>query len=173
MRVFSQLAKMVASTDPQRLCWTRAVEWIKLPLFCSLLYGPLLLLKISLWKVFIIIVVLELIWYFIKFKFINYKIAIFFTYFVFLRWITTPYCVYVFFKNDEYFLLITSIIWSFIAGMIPTFGQNGIGFIQVIMLSQRHKIPIDLMFEELESSNELQMGAISAIYNNDNRYGLL
>jgi hypothetical protein len=73
-----------------RWSWLRAVEWGIWPAFLSGPIVPLLLPFFEWWKVIGIVVVLTVLWSFIRYKYVNLTMASFGVYFVSLKWVVCP-----------------------------------------------------------------------------------
>ena len=126
-------------TDQENLqwCWIRAIEWGIWPAFITIPVVPVLFLFFTWWKVICAIIILTILWAFVRYRFVNLTLATLGVYFVFLKWITCPVVALLLVLKHEYVLAILALIWPLLAANIGIFvGGSQIGIIQKMFMAE-------------------------------------
>lgn len=120
-----------------RWAWLRAVEWGIWPAFLSGPVVPLLLPFFEWWKIILVVIILTVIWAFIRYRYVNIFMADLGVYFVLLKWITCPVATIYLIVQHNYILAIMAITWPAIAGLFSIFvGGTKIGVIQNMFMKK-------------------------------------
>lgn len=126
-------------SDQENLTWSwlRAVEWGIWPAFLSGPVAPLFFLFFEWWKVIGVILILTIIWAFIRYKYINTTMASLGVYFVLLKWITCPLAAVIFAMQHNYILAVVSLLWPSLSAYFGFFvGGTKIGIIQKMIMKK-------------------------------------
>jgi hypothetical protein len=114
-----------------RWCWLRAVEWGIWPAFLSGPVIPLLLVFFNWWKAIGIVLILTILWSFIRYKYVNLTLVSLGVYFVLLKWIACPLAAIFLIIQHNYILAILSLMWPAVASILGFFvGGTKIGILQ-------------------------------------------
>jgi hypothetical protein len=113
-------------TDQENLhwCWLRAIEWGRWPVFISQIVAPPMLYIFNWLTVVSFFVVLNILWsLFIKYKYVNVKLAFVGVLATKLKWLICPLLGYYFYTQNEVLVAVIALFWPlliFIIGALPT-----------------------------------------------------
>ncbi len=118
----------------------RAMEWGIWPAFLSQAILPILILFISWWQVIIAVEILVIIWAFIRYQYVDNRLAGLGVYVSMFKMITIPISVIILVLRGSYLLAVLPIAWTFLAAFSALLvGGTKIGVLEKIFYDQREK----------------------------------
>ncbi len=120
----------------QKILWLRAIEWCAFPSFVSQPIVPILFIFFPILWVIIIILLLELLWSLVKYKYVNFTISQYAAVFVVkTKWPLTIIAVIVLVIMKDDVKSIVALFWPFIAGFVHIPGGKS-GIIELNLAKQ-------------------------------------
>ena len=119
-----------------RYAWLRAVEWGRWPLFVSQSIAPILFIFFPWWEVTLTIFVLNLLWSFIRYRYVGLFLVNMGSYADFLKWLTIPVAVIHFFISKNYHLALLSLFWPLVLFPLGVFTPTQVGVLQKIIMNK-------------------------------------
>lgn len=126
-----------------RWAWLRAVEWGHWPLFWSLPVVPLLLLIYPLWQICAMLVVCELAWAPVRYRFVSIRAATAAVIASSTRWVTGPGSAFLLMKHGRWVIAFIALFWPFIAPVLGMMMPPQIGRIQTQFMRRLGYEPTD------------------------------
>ncbi len=109
----------------RRWLWLRAIEWTAWPTFISQPIVPVLFIFFTWWHVLITLLLVNVVWTFIRYRYVNFYLAQMGTFFVLLKWPASILsCIYLLIER-RYGLAILTLLWPLVAGIIGIPGKVG------------------------------------------------
>ena len=126
-------------SDEENNRWSllRAIEWGIWPAFLSIPIVPLFLTFFVWWKVIIVVISLTIFWSFIRYKYVNIKMAYYGVLLVQLKWIICPIVAIYLLTQSSSIAAVITLFWAFLAAYCGIFvGGTKIGFIQKMFMNK-------------------------------------
>jgi hypothetical protein len=125
-----------------RWCHLRAIEWAAMPAFLSQLFAPALFIVVS-WKlVFAGIIGTQLLWSFVRYKFVSPRFAYVSASIVIIcKWlVAAPVAVFLF-AHSQIFTGVLALTWPFVVGVLGAFPPVMVGRLQSLFMEQLGHVP--------------------------------
>ena len=120
-----------------QMCWLRAIEWGKWPLFVTQPLVPVLFLFFTWWKVIIWVMVFSWLWTLIRYKFVSLTLANAGAILVTIKWPIAILMGIILFCRGDIFPGLISVFWPIITlCLLPLVPPNKIGEMQKIFMKQ-------------------------------------
>lgn len=124
-------------------CWLRAIEWSHWPLFLSLPIAPPLLLILSPWAVLAVLLVLDIAWSAVRYRFISVRLASAAVLFALLRWVSSPVAAILLFTHGRWATALLALFWPFIVPVAGLVTHPPVGRLQVEFMRRLGYEPSD------------------------------
>ncbi len=136
----------VQYTDEDNLywCWLRALEWGRWPLFLSQIFVPLLLIFCPWFYVLIGIFIANLLWSFIRYKFVNIRLLNAALYLMILKWPVTIGATVVLLWQHHWLVAVLAFFWPILAILLGILTKTDIGRIQNMLMRKLGYERIDM-----------------------------
>jgi hypothetical protein len=125
-------------TDEENLrwCWLRAIEWGRWPLFASQTIAPLLLAVYPWFYVVGGFFIANILWAFIRYRFISIGLANAIADFMIWKWPITIGAVILLARQQNWPIVILVLLWPVVSGVLGIVTPTQIGKIQNVMMEQ-------------------------------------
>jgi hypothetical protein len=125
-------------SDQENLTWChlRAIEWCAWPVFVSQPIIPLLFLFWSPFTIIMFLIIANIIWALVvRDKIVVPSLAYLAVYFVKLKWLTIPITLVVLIQRGDYILVVISLLWPILSGIVGYFPGRLVGKTQKMFMS--------------------------------------
>lgn len=126
----------ITQEDIRRILWLRAIEWCSFPSFVSQPLVPILLIRFSILQIVLSIFILEFLWTFLKYSYVNFRLSQYACIFVLkTKWPISIICCIILIIREQYIESTVALLWPFIAGFVHIPGGK-VGVIELNLAKQ-------------------------------------
>jgi len=111
--------------ETKRWLFLRAIEWNAWPTFISQPIVPVLLIFFPWWQIFLGVLLIDLIWMFVRFRYINFFLVELGVFFVKLKWPAAVLSSVYLLVEGKYVIAILSLLWPLLAAVVGIPGNIG------------------------------------------------